>query len=432
VGGGHLLRPARVTEPQLAGAEVAPAQLGSHVLRRAVAGALMAADLRVPISRPAGPELDLVVQEGNNPPLELLAVEAELAPLPWIYFESTAGEALTARFGDARLSAPHYDLEAVREAAVSAQPVAARWGEVRDVAPSETDAVAPAEDLPASGAVIDTASFAYRRAVPAGPAGLTVLAFDAAVLAHSANLADVRLAGTDGRQVPYLLERLDEPLSIELDALEALPDERTPGGGQQSRYRLRLPYTGLPQARLVLSTPARVFDRQVSLSIERPPQDPRSQPRREVVTSARWRHANSDDPAPDLVLNLPRLEAATVELTVDEGDNRALPLSRPRLLLPAYRLRFVRGDGALLTLLYGQAGLAAPRYDLALLAGHVLGAAAHEVTAASEAPAPPPPAPAETGTRLFWIVLLGAVAVLLALIGRLLTSHAPADGTRTR
>jgi hypothetical protein len=99
--GGHLLRSVAVSEPRLSGGEVAPWPLGSGTLRRAERGELVASDLSVPISFPEGPDLDVVVEDGSNPPLELTGVWAHLAPLPWIYFESATGAGLTARFGAA-------------------------------------------------------------------------------------------------------------------------------------------------------------------------------------------------------------------------------------------------------------------------------------------------------------------------------------------
>src|SRR3712207_8534105 len=53
------------------------------------------------ISPPEGRELDLVIEDGNNPPLAIDAIRAELATQPWIYFESADGSSLHARFGDA-------------------------------------------------------------------------------------------------------------------------------------------------------------------------------------------------------------------------------------------------------------------------------------------------------------------------------------------
>ena len=421
-GGGHLLRDARVSEPRLSGSAVVPASIGSSTLRRAVRDDLVAADLRIPILRPEGPDLDLVVDDGSNPPLELLSVSAELAPLPWIFFESATRETLTARFGDPTLAAPRYDLEAMREAVDHLPLTDARWGESRDLGPPPTPEVPEDVGLPATGAAIDPTTFRYVRTVAAGPTGLTAVPLDAAVLAHSRALADLRLADPDGHQVPYVFEKLDEPLAVDLDALQPAPAPSSNPRPGESRYRLQLPYDNLPPSRLVLATTARVFERRLVLRVELPPVDSRSQPRTETVMSTTWRHADPEEATPPLVVNLPSLPTAAAELVVDEGDNSALPLSRPKLLLPGFRLRCFRGNGQELLLLYGHPTLGPPRYDLALLAPQVIGARAHEVAPAPETLSANLPLKHGTNaqTRVFWGALIVAVVVLLFLLGRLL------------
>ena len=423
-GGGHLQRTAQVTEPRLTGSQVVPVPLGSHTLQRAVRNDLVAADLRIPISRPDGAELDLVVDDENNPPLELLAVRAQLAPLPWIYFESTGGESLAARFGDPTLAAPHYDLEAMRNAVGRvplAEPLAeARWGEVRDIEPAAVTPAA-ADAMPGVGAAIDPHTFQYVRTIPTGAPGLAAVVVDAAMLAHSHELRDVRIVDASGHQVPYVVEQLGEPLAIELATPQPLAATvKVPP--HQSRYGIALPFESLPPGRLVLSTPARIFERQVTLAVERPPADARSEARLERIASRSWRHANPEQPAPELVVPLPALAVSTVQLWIDEGDNSPLPLARPQLLLPGYRLRFFRHTPEALSLLYGETQLEAPRYDLALLAPQVLGAASTEVVALDEHSSTPPPAEHGTVTqqRLFWAALIAAVLVLLGVTARLL------------
>ena len=88
VGGEHVLRRATVYESRLSGAEAAPMQLGAATLRRVVQDTVAAASLRVPIRPPSEAQLDLDVDDGDNPPLDLQGVTAVFAALPWIYFES--------------------------------------------------------------------------------------------------------------------------------------------------------------------------------------------------------------------------------------------------------------------------------------------------------------------------------------------------------
>ncbi|MFY9823642.1 MAG: hypothetical protein WAM82_19835, partial [Thermoanaerobaculia bacterium] len=417
---GPLLRSASVTEGHLqsgGSSEIAPVRLGEATLRRAVYGGLLASDLRIPLAAlPDGPDLELTVDDGSNPPLELAGVAAELAPLPWIYFEASGTAPLTARFGDRAAPPPRYDLEALRDQAARARTAAARWREARDAAPQEKDeAQSP---LPAVGAPVDPSAFRYRRKIPAGAAGLNALLLDAAVLSHSPGFADLRIADSQGRQVPYLLERLDEPMSLTLPRLVRQIRKGDPPS--LSRYAVELPYPSLPAARLVLATAARVFERE--LRLVEIPEEHRGEvePEERTLAQAAWSHTDPETPAPPLILELPPRPATRFDLLIEEGDNAPLPLDPPRLLLPAHRLRFFSAAGDPLTLLYGRPGLQPPRYDLALLAPRLLGEAAHEIALGPEPRQGPELDPEAAGRRIFWAALIAAVLVLLFILGRML------------
>ena len=421
VAAGHVMRNVEVYETRLAGAQAAPALIGRSTLRRVEQGTLAASALRVPIEPPREPELDIVVDDGDNAPLDLRGVIARFAELPWIYFE--AGRPAIARYGNPSLAAPRYDLEAVRQMLRIERIADASWGEarVRTAADNDTSA-APA--LPTEGAAIDASGFRFVRELPNGDAGLIAIRLDEAALAHSRVVAtrfeDVRVIDGQGRQVPYLVERSSEPLSVEV-SLERLssPPAALVSRSSETVYRIRWPYDRLPSARLVLGTTARVFQRRIGVAVERAPDRQRRDPWMDVVATAAWTHAAQETPAPALTIELPELESKELFVTVAEGDNSALPISGARLLFPQYRIRLFRGPQAMLRLAYGRADLTAPSYDLALLAPRLLGVSAVEVTPAAEgrAAAEPPPVIAPP---LFWAVIGGAVIVLLALIARLL------------
>jgi hypothetical protein len=426
----NVLREAHVTEARLSDGQVVPVTLGSAVLRRAVRGNLAAAELRVPIEAPTEPQIELTVDDGSNPPLELTRVEAVFADLPWIYFEAAGATPLVARYGRADLPSPRYDLEAERATVGNLRAAVAAFGPVRKILP--TTAGSGASQLPPTGASIDLKSFAVSREIPPGPAGLQALLLDAAVLAHASQrgLGDIRIATTSGRQIPYLLERLDEPLSVRLS-----PPAPTapPGGallanprmsGTRSYYRLELPYASLPRARLVFETTARVFDREVIVMSEPRESDARRASVTRSIVGRRWTHAEPETPAAPLVVDIDPPDSRNMLLVVDEGDNQALPLLPPRLLLPAYRLRFFRTSEAACLLLYGRADLAPPRYDLALLATQLVGAPAHEIAPGPELTGPVA-ATSAMSPLLFWVVLILAVLVLLAIVVRLVKQASP-------
>lgn len=393
-GDGPLLRDAQVTEPRLSASSLAPRSLGAARLRRAQGGA--AYDLRIPVEAPEGSEIDLRVQDGDNPGLELTGVRAELEPQPWIYFESPDGGPLTARCGDPRLRAPSYDLEARRDQLSRVPTARASWG------PEVAAPPAPAVALDGGvGASLDAAGFRFRRQVPAGTPGLSALALDAHVLATSPRLQDLRLLDGGGRQIPYLLESRDEPLSLPLAWPRGATKDRV------TTYRIQLPQAGLPASRLVLETGARVFRRRVRVLDGEPLQ---------VRAVADWSHGDPGTAAQALVIPLPQA-GRDLAVEVEEGDNQPLAIDSARLLLPSWRLRFFRPADPFL-LCYGRA-LEAPDYDLALLAGRLRDSPAQEIALAAGTE----PAPAGTGTGMkavFWGALALAVAGLLYMLARVL------------
>ena len=420
IGGTHILREATVFEARLVGSQIGPMALGKATLRRVVRDELTASSLRVPINEPVEAQLDLVIDDGNNPPSEVRGISAVFAPLPWIFFEST-GDSIVARYGAESLQAPRYDLEAVRATVAIATTPDATWGEARVRSPEETASRVPTA-LPTIGSALDVERFRYLRPIPAGAAGLVTVPLDAPVLAHSQApaFADLRLLNPDGRQVPYLVEHASEPLSLDL-TIEPLATRPVTLESDRARsvYRVRLPLEGLPPSRLVLSSSARVFARRVIVGIEHPPDRRNRDPRFETLATSNWAHADQESPAPALTLPLRRLDVADVLISIEEGDNSPLPLDSARLLLPAYRLRLFREGNAALRLAYGRDDLSPPEYDLALLAPQLLGSAATEVVPGAEQAAVPSSPTVLMSPQIFWGVLIVSVLVLVALVVRL-------------
>jgi hypothetical protein len=421
----HVYRRAIVSESRLSGGEAAPVELGTASLARVTREGITASALRVPIAAPSEAELELTIEDGENPPLDVRRASVALAQLPWIYLEAPEST-LVARYGNPSLERPTYDLEAVRDSIdLSALPEA-KWsgGSTRLERAETVQAAAP---LPLQGATLDPGGFRHVRALQPA-AGLVALPLDAHALAFSrgptARFADVRVIDASNRQIPYVLERRNEPISLELSFTPASDSPaaagNTAGSRQRSVYAISLPHANLPPATLVVETSARVFQRTVRIGIDRPADRQRREPWFDVVVSETWRHADEERPARPLALRLPPGLAGTqLRLVIDEGDNQPLPIAALRLLLPSYRLRFYPPAGSALRLVYGRDDLLSPQYDLALLAPRVMGAAATETSAAS---ASSPLTDAEqsfVAPRTFWLILGAAVLVLLGLIVKL-------------
>ena len=423
VGGANLLRSAEVMESRLEGDQARPASIGRARLRRSMRDGLSAEALAVPIQRPTEAQLDLVVDDGDNPSLDLTGVTAVFAELPWIYFESAPGM-LTARYGDPALGAPRYDLEAARSD-LPASVAKAAWAS----APLLSNVPDPAPmAMPELGAAIEVKDFPYVREIPAGPAGLVTVPLDAHALANSAagRFADVRVLDPGGLQVPYLLERRGEPLTIDLTIeRRELPEAVSPRDARRTSYAVTLPFETLPEARLVVATRARVFQRPVVVALLVPPDERRREPRLQTIESRVWTHANPDTPARPFTVAVPERRQGELILIVDEGDNQPLPIEKVTLLLPSYAVRLFRPADVPLRLAYGQPALRQPRYDLALLAPQVMGRIATEATAAGESTAATrAPSLQIVPPAVFWTALGVAVVVLLALVVRLVRREA--------
>lgn len=424
---GDVFRTASVMESRFSGTRADPAELGRTRLVR-MEGSGSSDTLRIPIEPPRGAEIQLVIEDGNNPPLAIETVSIEFANLPWIYFEAPAG-GVTARYGDRAARAPQYDLEARRSAIRLDEVPEARWGEPRAVSERATSTTAPPA-TPERGAKLDLSGFRYRRALTETPQGLVSLPLDAAVLAHSrgqlGGFADVRLIDADGYQVPYLLERRDEPLSLDLSLRQVAADRETlknRGTGNRSVYAATLPYPNLPAPRLVIETSDRVFRRPIEIAVERPPDRQHRDAWLDVLATRVWQHADQGNSAEPIDVPIQPGDATELLLMLDEGDNRPLAISSARLLLPAWRVRFFKA-AAPLSLVYGHDSVAAPEYDLALLAPAVTGAEAREIAAAPEQPSGSAAA-GQLSPKVFWIGVAAAALVLLALLVRLIASGTP-------
>jgi hypothetical protein len=282
---------------------------------------------------------------------------------------------------------------------------------------------------PELGAPLDPALFGFHRTIPDGRPGAVALVVDPLTLAHSRgpneHFADVRILDSSNRQVPYVVEHRDDPLVVPLVPERADPPVSSPGvvkRSNSSSYRLKLPCANLPASRIAIETSARVFQRGVQLAIVRSSDRRSRNARLEIIAATTWGHVEPEEAVEALTLSIAPGDASELWLSIDEGDNSALPITAVRLLLPSYRLRLYRPARSSLLLVYGRSDLLAPRYDLALVSGDLLNAEVSETTPLGERQSDRARQPLVSPLR-FWIFLSIAVAILIGLIVRLVSSR---------
>jgi hypothetical protein len=262
---------------------------------------------------------------------------------------------------------------------------------------------------PAPGPPVERSEYRYSRTITT-QGTLTELTLDYAALAHSST-NDLRIVDGQGRQIPYVIDPLKEPLTTTL-----LVKRGTSRSPSISHYILPLPEDDLPASELVLTTTASIFERTVTVRAgtkeERRPRDDT-----QYRSTDLWRHVELASPPPDLKFQLPRVAAAELTVDVEEGDNNALPLGPARLRTTTSCLRFYAPGGPL-TLLYGNLSVGEPRYDLALLKSQLDGASISQARLGPEVVNPEgKTTPAEK--KVFWAAIVLAILALVVVLAKL-------------
>lgn len=415
------------------------------IFRVAFEGATQVSTLEVPLEFDApARELLVHVDNGDSPPIELTGVALTAWPAR-IAFNASVPGSFALLSGNPQAVAPRYDVAALAAELGRATLPAVNVGPLTtnpDYRRPETLA-----DTPLLGAAIDPKPWRYRKGVRLAAPGVQQLELDLDVLAHAQpGFADLRLV-RDGAQVPYLLERPALSRPIEL-ALRPADDPKRP---QISRWQITLPREGLPLTRLALTSTTPLFQRHLRLFEQIT--DKRGNSYERTLATLDWSRTPGDS-RPAVLTLAHRPATGTLLLETHNGDNPPIALGAAtgahavtRLLFKTESAPVVAGResgttratgasapsfGRPVELYYGNAQVAAPRYDLALVASQILSAEKGVATLEPEekAQADGWAATALAGARggwLFWGMLALVVIVLLVVVAKLLPKPPPAS-----
>jgi Protein of unknown function (DUF3999) len=386
------------------------------VYRVAVPGQSASENLSVPLQKSIrSRELILYIENRDSPPLPIKSVSITRRP---VYFAFLARRPGTFHLlsGNAHCDPPHYDLAALNMDLKSV-PVAA----ITLPPPVDNPDYRPPEVLAGiepSGAPLDISQWQFRNAIHMSGEGAQQIELDPDVLAHAnSGFADLRVM--DGsNQVPYLIERTSINRAIS-PSVTATNDPKNP---QLSRWLIRLPQSSLPITRLTCVSQTPLFDRQMSLYEQ--VTDDRGETFRRDLGGARWTQTPGDE-TKEFSLGLeqaPQMDALFLE--TENGDNPAISLDHFRCFYSATRILFKARAKDEFYLYYGNPNASSPQYDLTLVAGQLLAADKKTASLAGEQPLKKASwteneVPGKGGI-LFWGILAVVVAVLLAVISRLL------------
>jgi hypothetical protein len=369
-------------------------------------------------------ELTLVIDNGDSPPLALASITARRRPVFAVFYAATAGRHILYT-GNPKAAAPRYDVGALAGESRQSQPVRLTPGPLGvnpDFNPGE-----PLPEIPALGAALEIAPWAFRKPIRISTVGVQQLELDPAVLARAqSGLGDLRLM-SNGRQVPFVIERTSLTRALTVNAA-LVPDPKQP---RLSRWRLTLPQPRLPCARLTAAVPTPLFQREVRLfeDIE----DDRGYTSRRWLGQASWSQAPGRRVSTFAIALNQTPQTDTVWLETDNGDNPPITLGAVQVHYAVARLLFKTADASPVFLYYGDPQAVAPRYDLSLVGAQLLAAdkatpgLGAEEALKGQSFADTIALAGRSGV-LFWGMLVLVVIVLLVVIARLLPKAPSADG----
>ncbi|MBM3887885.1 MAG: DUF3999 domain-containing protein, partial [Verrucomicrobia bacterium] len=290
--------------------------------------------LSLAVNRPQGGALFLEIANGDSPPLRNVRATVSGVGERLLFPVGGAGRSWTLYYGNSATRAAHYDIQAIK-GQLGLQPrfIPANIG--AETPNPRYQPVPPLQFVATAGAAVETRQWKMSRrlSLPKAEDIYTVTLAPTDLAVSQPGLADLRIVGTSGRQVPYILESEVTEAKLEL---RVAPDTRPTKGttGVVSRYRIEVPAgpdgkpAALPLERLELKFREQFFSRPARLLA---PPDERHGSRRPVGRpSERELYAgklarSAEDTAPIRIgLRGERLQELFLE--IEEGDNAPLTL----------------------------------------------------------------------------------------------------------
>ncbi len=381
-----------------------------------------------------GGTLVVEVVDGDNPPLA--APRVRLSGPQTQLVAATTAPALTLYYGNPVTRPAVYDLERLRAAlaTVAAYPAATLGPELAN---PRYRVPAPLAFVPARGAAVEPGDWTHTRGFHITSADdIYSVAIAAVDLPHvRAGLADLRVVDAANRQVPYIVEPVADVARV---PLTLAPVTSPRGLARTSAFTLTLSPAAFPEpvpfTAIELEVAEGFFTRDASVLVP----DARAAGGHRVVGSATLRSARREAPAAPVVVAIPLGGTAATGLTLEigDGDNAPLTIRAATGLAAVPRVTFKAGPGQY-RLLFGNAEVPAPSYELGSLRDEVLAYSALPIPAADIEPSAANPEHARAlgemmraapPTAVLWSALGVAVVVLLALTRRILgatSSHPP-------
>lgn len=399
---------------KLQGNELIEEEMGSgQISRIQVEGAAASDNRTIEMNRQiTAQHLVIVFKNQDAPPLKVEAVRAWTRPFTTAFYAPGPGRVFLLT-GNARTSAPRYDLNFVR---AELSKVALSHVKLGPITPNPNYKEPPVlPGVAETGAKIDLSGWKHRKAVQLSSDGPQQLELDLETMSLcDESLRDLRLVQDDS-QIPYLIEKTGslKELSVQWSVTN------DPARPAVSRWQIVLPYGSLPIRRVICQVPNPLFQRTVSIYEDRSVS--RDGMERVLLGQATWTR-KPDQTQNSFSVELSQPPGSNVlMIETDNGDNPPISIGAIKVLHSVSSLRFKANRTAPVYLYFGNPEAAFPRYDLAIVGEHLLKADKQIASLGKLEELKHGVNFASTHTPfLFWGVLAVVVLGLLFVISRLL------------
>lgn len=394
--------------------------IGSSDIYRVTADGLTTSSLMIPLHHSVPTACIVVtIQNGDSPPLNIAAIEAERHPVSLMFYATETGS-WKLLSGNANAATPSYDLATLKQDLNKAGGTELKPGALMANANYKASPALP--NVQSGGASIDLARWRYRRPVTSGQPGVIRVELDAKTLAHAqTSLDDLRLIQNE-KQIPFLIDHTNARRTVQPILTKDVDSKRR----SVSLWRAAMPIDGLPVKQLILTSPTPLFER--TLLAWAKTKDQMGNEYRSHLGTAHWtKQAAGRNSELALSLNSARLpEEFFIE--TDNGDNPPIEIENV-LAHHAVHVVIAKITGtAPVFLYYGNNQANAPRYDLQLARSELLSAQKlNETLGAEEVLRTEVKASRDisSGSPWLWGALALVIVVLLWVVSKMLPA-APA------
>jgi len=413
-----LIGSVRLHTPDLVFQRVSTLLNTTHTLFRIQHEGFTAEDITIPAHQLAAKrEVELVIHNGDSPPLHIDRIEVTRHRVPLVFQADTAGE-WQLYIGNAQAAEPRYDIAALTDKLRDAAANSATASAVEANAEFRKTATAP--EVGETGAAIDVSAWSFQRQVQFKEAGVIELELDPEVLARCANdLHDMRIV-RDGHQVPFLAIKP----GLERERAVSFTEVADPKALSWSKWDITMPFPNFPGNTLLLDSPTPLFMRTLSATEQIHTEQGHFE---RILGTANWQRTpgQTTHTFHFPLYTAPRAE--TIRLVTDNGDNAPLTLTSVRVVYPIVRLLFRVPDTTPVQICYGNRRATHTRYDLDLVRREFETSTKVAATLGDEEKLPgyePDPLTSGKGSPWLWAALALVVGALLWIVAKMLPKQA--------